>query len=96
MKLTGKKKATIIGNTVLMLMFVILTISNSTFEAEADGYTQIGYPYFFYNTTQGKLINNQATLLVFNPKNLALDILILSILAILLNTCILIYYRVKR
>lgn len=39
----------------ILIVFLLLQWVSGTFHAPADGFTEIGFPFKFYSTTEGKL-----------------------------------------
>jgi len=61
--------------------FIVITLFYSTFEAESDGYTLIGFPLTFNKYTYGKIDPSDIGLahIGFNTGNFLVDILVLVV-----------------
>jgi len=63
-------------------VFTITTLLYSTYEAESDGFTLIGFPLTFNKYTEGKIDHSDIGLahIGFNANNFLLDMLVLVVL----------------
>ena len=62
-------------------VFIVITLIYSTFEAESDGFTLIGFPLTFNKYTEGKIDPSDIGLahIGFNTSNFLLDMLVLVV-----------------
>ena len=62
--------------------FIVITLIYSTYEAESDGFTLIGFPLTFNKYTEGKIDHSDIGLahIGFNANNFLLDMLVLVVL----------------
>jgi len=62
-------------------VFIVTTLIYSTFEAESDGFTLIGFPLTFNKYTGGKIDPSDIGLahIGFNTSNFLLDMLVLVV-----------------
>ena len=62
-------------------VFIVITLIYSTFEAESDGFSLIGFPLTFNKYTEGKIDPSDIGLahIGFNTSNFLIDMLVLLV-----------------
>jgi hypothetical protein len=74
-----------IPTLIAMLLYLILLWVFFHDEAASDGYTEIGFPFYFYTNSGGKFFPGYRPTFGFNILNFLLDLFVLAAMVLLAN-----------
>lgn len=78
-----RKKPTLLA----IFLFILTTLFYSTYEAESDGFSLIGFPFCFYKYTEGKIVEAERELahIGFSAKFFLADLVVLGLFILIVN-----------